>query len=156
MALHVGYETLKPWKMKRVDVPDEKSKEADLTPKPLLKADKDKGIIVLNTETQLAGVPPEAWKYMLGNRSALEWVLDQYKEKRPKDPTIRAKFNSEIILAANAKCRRRHGSRAERALKCRTMASWRPISPQLIPLILISRGHPRSSHMSTREQPMNF
>jgi len=26
MALHVGYETLKPWKMKRVDVPDEKSK----------------------------------------------------------------------------------------------------------------------------------
>jgi hypothetical protein len=29
----------------------------------------------------------------LGNRSALEWVLDQYKEKTPKDPTIREKFN---------------------------------------------------------------
>lgn len=24
----------------------------------------------------------------LGNRSALEWVLDQYKEKKPIDPTI--------------------------------------------------------------------
>jgi predicted helicase len=23
-----------------------------------------------------------------GNRSALEWILDQYKEKKPKDPTI--------------------------------------------------------------------
>ena len=30
----------------------------------------------------------------LGNRSALEWVLDQYKEKTPKDPTIREKFNT--------------------------------------------------------------
>ena len=39
-------------------------------------------------------MPPEAWTYKLGNRSALEWILDQYKEKTPKDPTIRAKFNT--------------------------------------------------------------
>jgi len=49
---------------------------------------------VLDSETQLTGVPAEAWSYKLGNRSALEWILDQYKEKTPKDPTIRAKFNS--------------------------------------------------------------
>jgi predicted helicase len=30
----------------------------------------------------------------VGNRSALEWILDQYKEKKPKDPTIREKFNT--------------------------------------------------------------
>ena len=30
----------------------------------------------------------------LGSRSALEWVLDQYKEKKPKDPTIRERFNT--------------------------------------------------------------
>nr|WP_282706983.1 type ISP restriction/modification enzyme [Sinimarinibacterium sp. CAU 1509] len=35
-----------------------------------------------------------AWDYRLGDRSALEWVLDQYKEKTPKDPTIREKFNT--------------------------------------------------------------
>jgi predicted helicase len=28
------------------------------------------------------------------NRSALEWILDQYKEKKPKDPTIREKFDT--------------------------------------------------------------
>jgi predicted helicase len=94
MALHIGYETVKPWKLKRIDVPDEKSKKANLAPKPLLKADKDTCVIVLDTETQLTGVPPEAWSYKLGNRSALEWILDQYKEKTPKDPTIRAKFNT--------------------------------------------------------------
>jgi predicted helicase len=46
------------------------------------------------TQTTLAGVPPEAWLYNLGNRCALEWILDQYKEKKPKDPTIREKFNT--------------------------------------------------------------
>ena len=29
---------------------------------------------------------------MIGN--VWEWVLDQYKEKTPKDPTIREKFNT--------------------------------------------------------------
>jgi predicted helicase len=28
------------------------------------------------------------------NRSAIEWVLDQHKEKTPRDPTIREKFNT--------------------------------------------------------------
>ena len=26
--------------------------------------------------------------------AALEWILDQHKEKKPKDPTIREKFNT--------------------------------------------------------------
>ena len=40
------------------------------------------------------GIPPTAWSYKLGNRSALDWVLDQYKERKPKDPTIREKFDT--------------------------------------------------------------
>ena len=59
----------------------------------MLKPDKDHGRILLDDETTLLGVPPAAWEYKLGNRSALEWILDQYKEKKPKDPTIREKFN---------------------------------------------------------------
>ncbi|MGH6796420.1 MAG: type ISP restriction/modification enzyme, partial [Methylocella sp.] len=94
MRLHIGYETVEPWKLQRTDMPDEKSKTAGYAPKTILKADKEHGIIVLDSETQLSGVPKEAWDYRLGNRSALEWILDQYKEKTPKDPTIRAKFNT--------------------------------------------------------------
>jgi predicted helicase len=59
-----------------------------------LKADKNKGVIILDDITTLTGVPEIAWEYMLGNRSALEWILDQYKEKKPKDPTIAEKFNT--------------------------------------------------------------
>ena len=49
---------------------------------------------MVDNETTLTGVPPEAWDYKLGNRSVLEWILDQYKEKKPKDPTIREEFNT--------------------------------------------------------------
>ena len=63
-------------------------------PKAKLKADKASGQIILDSQTVLSGVPLEAWEYKLGNRSALEWVLDRYKEKKPKDPTIRARFNT--------------------------------------------------------------
>ncbi len=62
--------------------------------KVILKADKEKGLIYIDEQTTLSGIDKSAWKYVLGNRSALEWVLDQYKEKKPKDPTIREKFNT--------------------------------------------------------------
>src|SRR5574338_282273 len=94
MELHLGYETLEPWPLTRCDVPDEKARAAGLSPKCLLKADPAAGRILVDSETTLSGIPPEAWTYRLGNRSALEWVLDQHKEKKPKDPTIREKFDT--------------------------------------------------------------
>lgn len=94
MELHIGYETVEPWPLQRLDTPDEKARAAGVSPKTVLKADKDAGIIRLDGETTLSGIPPEVWAYRLGNRSGLEWILDQYKEKTPKDPTIREKFNT--------------------------------------------------------------
>jgi predicted helicase len=62
--------------------------------KDLPKSDPAAGSITLDSETTLRGVPPEAWAYKLGNRCAIDWVLDQHKEKKPKDPTIRERFNT--------------------------------------------------------------
>jgi predicted helicase len=93
MALHIGYEKVEPWPLGRVDVPDQRSRKAGLSPKTLLRVDKAVGNIMLDTETQLGGIPKTTWDYRLGNRSALEWILDQHKEKTPKDPTIRERFN---------------------------------------------------------------
>ena len=92
--LHIGYESVPTFPVKRVDNLDDKARKAGLAPKAILKADKAAGRIIVDSETTLSGVPTAAWDYILGNRSALEWVLDQYKEKRPKDPTIREKFNT--------------------------------------------------------------
>jgi len=62
--------------------------------KAKLKADKEKGEIYLDEQTTLKNIPASAWEYKLGNRSALEWILDQYKEKKPSDETIKEKFNT--------------------------------------------------------------
>ena len=94
MELHIGYETVEPFALRRTDLPDEKARAAGQAPKCLLKSDTEAGRIVIDSETTLAGVPPEAWTYRLGNRNAIDWVLDQHKEKKPKDPTIRAKFDT--------------------------------------------------------------
>ena len=102
---HIGFESVEPHPLERVgsrlrgndgrgggnDSPSTGSGQGG---KAVLSANKSKGIIRLDEQTALEGVPPEAWEYRLGSRSALEWVLDQYKEKTPKDPTIRERFNT--------------------------------------------------------------
>jgi len=99
MNLHINYETVKPFDLKEHHLEKKLStldESAGIKPKikTKLKADKVKGIIELDEITSLSGIPAQAWEYKLGNRSALEWVLDQYKEKKPKDPTIAEKFNT--------------------------------------------------------------
>jgi predicted helicase len=94
MALHIGYEKVEPFALTRTEMPDVKARVAGQAPKAMLRADPAAGAITLDSETTLRGVPPQAWTYKLGNRSALDWVLDQYKERKPKDPTIREKFDT--------------------------------------------------------------
>ena len=88
MALHINYETVAPFPLNETTVTLAEN------PKTKLKAIKETGTITIDENTTLTGVPPEAWEYKLGNRSALPWVLDQYKESKPKDPTIAEKFNT--------------------------------------------------------------
>ncbi|MGI2904175.1 type ISP restriction/modification enzyme [Tolypothrix sp. VBCCA 56010] len=92
MELHINYETVAPYPLKRIDLP--LGKDRKTTPKAKLKADKINQSIILDDVTTLKDVPKLAWEYHLGNRCALMWILDQYKEKKPKDPTIAEKFNT--------------------------------------------------------------
>ena len=111
MDLHIHYETVEPYNLieHQYEVKAEAKRQKEIFTKVeepeamyarvpkvkvKLKADKAAGVIDIDELTFLTGVPPEAWEYKLGNRSALEWVLDQYKEKKPTDPTIAEKFNT--------------------------------------------------------------
>ena len=93
LGLHIDYEVVEPWDIERVDTPNPKRAEGS-APKPKLKSYPDKGAVVVDEDTQITGIPAGAWDYRLGNRSAIDWVLDQHKEKKPRDPTIREKFNT--------------------------------------------------------------
>jgi predicted helicase len=87
-ALHVDYETVEPyplaeqtpfvtdpWQTYRV----EKMRWADKTAKKA---------IVYNSHITLGDIPAEANRYMLGSRSALEWLIDRYQVKTDKDSGI--------------------------------------------------------------------
>jgi len=45
---------------------------------------KDKTQITYNDFLTLGGIPPEVFEYRLGNRSALDWIIDQYRVKTDK------------------------------------------------------------------------
>ena len=49
-----------------------------------MKFSKDKTQLKYNDFLTLDGIPPEAFEYRLGTRSALEWVVDQYRVKTDK------------------------------------------------------------------------
>ena len=72
--LHVGYEQQPEFPLQRIenrDVPLDWRVER-------MRLSADKRALVYNDFLTLTGIPPEAFAYRLGNRSALEWVVDQY------------------------------------------------------------------------------
>ena len=111
MNLHINYETQEMFPLERNDLdlsPKQKTMFGDsldrgksaedamfvAKPKTKLRADKTNGTIEIDSITTLTGIPRSTWEYKLGNRSALEWILDQYREKKPQDATIRERFNT--------------------------------------------------------------
>jgi predicted helicase len=93
LNLHTGYGTIEPFPLDGTDIPDDKVRATGQSPRTVLKNDPASGVIVLDDETRLSGVPPKAWDYILGGRSAINWILDQHKERNPKDPVVKALFN---------------------------------------------------------------
>ncbi len=80
MALHLDYEAATEYTLTWVehrDVPVNWRVE-----KMRLTAGKD--AIIVNEWLTLTGIPPACFQYRLGNRSALEWVIDQYQVSTDK------------------------------------------------------------------------
>jgi predicted helicase len=74
--LHLNYETGKEYPFKKVVTPD--------VPLGYVVADKmrlskDKTELTVNESLKLTGIPLKVFDYRLGNRSALDWVIDQYR-----------------------------------------------------------------------------
>ncbi|MBM4329021.1 MAG: DNA helicase, partial [Deltaproteobacteria bacterium] len=106
--LHVNYESQPEYRLEMVETPgqplDWRVRKMKLT--------KDKTAIVYNDFLTLVGVPPEVFEYRLGNRSALEWIIDRYQVRtdkrsgivndpnRPDDPQYIVKLIGKIITVS--------------------------------------------------------
>jgi len=60
-----------------------------------MKLSKDKTTLIYNQFLTLSGIPKETYEYRLGNRSALEWVIDQYQVSTDKRSGITNDPNRE-------------------------------------------------------------
>lgn len=86
--LHIGYELVEPYALT-----EERSTDAEDDPGYYRVTKmrhggsaraKDLSTIVYNANLTLAGIPAEAHEYMLGPRSALDWLIDRYQVKTDK------------------------------------------------------------------------
>ncbi len=86
----LNYEKVEPYDLEWIETPG----------KPLsyriekMKLTKDKTTLIVNDTLTLNGIPPKVFEYRLGNRSALEWVIDQYRVKTDKRTQIVSDPNS--------------------------------------------------------------
>ena len=75
--IHLGYEDVEEYPLRFVETPD--------TPLDWrvekMKLSRDKTGVKYNDFLTLDGIPAKTFDYRLGNRSALEWVIDQYRVK---------------------------------------------------------------------------
>ena len=87
--LHLEYEALEPYELQWIESDDVPlSYRVDR-----MKLSKDKTALTVNDSLTLAGIPPDVFAYRLGNRSALEWVIDQYRLKTDKRSGIHSDPN---------------------------------------------------------------
>lgn len=55
---------------------------------PKAKGQPDRSTIIYNNRVSLTNIPEEAYRYQLGARSAIEWIIDRYQVKVDKASEI--------------------------------------------------------------------
>jgi predicted helicase len=106
---HLNYEAGKEYPLKKVVTPD---LPLSYVVGDKMRLSKDKTELRVNESLTLTGIPPEVFEYRLGNRSALEWVIDQYRvtedsrsgivsdPNREDDPQYIVRLIGQVVLVS--------------------------------------------------------
>ena len=78
--IHVNYEQQPEYQLEKKEKAGEKL-DYRVTK---MRLSKDKTTLTYNQFLTLSGIPKETYDYRLGNRSALEWIIDQYQVSTDK------------------------------------------------------------------------
>jgi hypothetical protein len=91
MDIHVNYEQVEAYMLKEIE--DKAVLYPETRRVARMKLTPDRSAIVLNHGLTLAGLPQSCFQHRLGNRSALEWIIDQYR--------VTTDTNGEMISEPN-------------------------------------------------------
>ena len=110
MDLHVGYEAQPAYPL--VPQEDPSVPFAKLNYVEKMKLTPDRSAVVVNRGLTLAGIPDACYRYRLGNRSALEWIIDQYQVSKdarsdltsdpndPNDPGYIVRLLKQVVTVS--------------------------------------------------------
>jgi len=106
--IHVNYESQPEYELKFIQNPDA---QLDWRVEKM-KLSRDKTSLIYNDFLTLSGIPEKTFDYRLGTRSALEWIVDQYRVKidkrsgivndpnRADDPQYIVKLIGQVITVS--------------------------------------------------------
>ncbi|HXE56190.1 MAG TPA: type ISP restriction/modification enzyme [Tepidisphaeraceae bacterium] len=86
IELHLHSDKLEPWQIEVVQIPKRPPGGGSARP---VGPNADKTTLPISPSLALAGIPPEAFEYRLGDRPAVEWLLEKMlvnDRDRPGDP----------------------------------------------------------------------
>ena len=88
--LHVNYEQAEPYPLDdpSTDWPADHPREWLRVQKMRFRSKTDRTAIVFNSRITLSGIPEGVFDYMVGPRSAIEWIIDRYQVRTHKDSGI--------------------------------------------------------------------
>ena len=108
MDLHINYEQQAEYKLRRVEMPGKKLDWRTTR----MRITRDRQGVVYNDFLVLADLPSEVFEYKLGNRSAIEWIVDQYQvstdkrsgvtndPNRPEDPQYIVRLIGRVVTVS--------------------------------------------------------
>ncbi|MEO7003527.1 MAG: type ISP restriction/modification enzyme, partial [Ktedonobacterales bacterium] len=143
LRLHLGYESAAEWPgLRSIETPANGPDGRVSFHVEKLRLTPDKSAVVVNPTLTLAGIPQEAFTYRLGNRSALDWVIDQYRTttdarsgiasdpNRPDDPQYIVRLLGQVITVSMETVR----------LVERLAAVALPVTPDAVDVSVMAKG----------------
>jgi len=133
--LHVGYESAAPHALEEIVTGKLSTAERYRVQQMRFAGSgkqKDRTKIVDNAHLTLAGIPEEAYRYQLGSRSAVEWVMDRYRVTTDKGQRHRQRSQrlgrrtGRAALHRRARQAGRHGELGDDANRRRSADSRHP------------------------------
>ena len=91
--LHINYEKVEPYggcKIEMIDNPSYRVEKMKFLKNRNSKIDEpnDRSTIIFNNDIKISNIPEKAYKYVVNGRSAIEWIMDQYRVKTDKKSGI--------------------------------------------------------------------
>lgn len=92
--LHLGYETVDPHPLEGLDIEPsgdpfeffavEKMRFRKARDPETKKLEPDRSTVIYNSHITLSGIPDDAYRYTVGSRSAIEWIMERYRIRTDK------------------------------------------------------------------------